>query len=190
MKKIIGVILTLIAVNSFAGKIPEAKSLHPDLYTIQFTFVSLPTRDDVMMGEEEKRIMDEYVNLLEELEGEEEREEADCIYERNMRKAVINKIESLEGKYTELATIYTSSGEPFPEEYSNVKGLLDVESNTLVIFGYNFSKYLRQENESTITKFCVNEWYAGGRCGGKINGYLLIKCYPPTNLPSKSSKRE
>lgn len=185
MKNIIGIIFTLVAVNSFAGKIPEAKSLHPELYTIQFTFVNFPTSDGLKMGEEEERIMEAYANLLEELEDEEDREQACLSYAIEMRKAKINRIESSETEYTELATIYTRTGEPFPEAYSNVvKGLFDAESNTLAFSEFK-SVYIHVSNSCSYDNICVGEWIATiARVGADNNGTLLIKCYPPTNVSS------
>ncbi|NLX26472.1 MAG: hypothetical protein GXY61_11040 [Lentisphaerae bacterium] len=212
MKKLIGFILTLIAVNSFAGKIPEAKKLHPELYTIQFTFARFPTMDSIFMTNKERNRAygeyenfleeledegelesEEYENLLEELGSEEQLEDEDremarsLLYGRVMHKALINHIESSkEVEYIDLATIYTRSGERFTEANSKVKGLLDVESKTLDIFEYNFPKE-SDNTKSTIIRLRLNKWYDGGwsQYGDWKNpGYLLIKCYPPTNVSS------
>lgn len=187
MKRIIGVILTLIAANSFAGKIPEAKILHPDLYTIQFTHLHFDSDIGAFyVGEEEKQVIQEYNNLLEDLYDEEEIEEATLTYYRNRRKARIKGLESLDGEYTDLATVYTSSGERFPEAYTNVTGMLDLESNTLFLGGFNFSKRMRHEIEWSIDDFRVNEWRLAveGVRGDVESHFLLIKCYPPINVSS------
>jgi hypothetical protein len=193
MKKIMGIILTLIAVNSFAGEIPEAKSLHPELYTIQVSFARFPTPDNVAMSDKEfKRAFEEYEILIEDYDFEEEFEDEDrktalnILYARVMDKALLNHIESSkEVEYKDLATIYTRLGEPFTGADSKVKGLIDLESNTLVIFEFNFPEYYENKTESTNNRFYVNEWFDGGsRKGGKNSGYVLIKCYPPTNVPS------
>ncbi|MBN2703379.1 MAG: hypothetical protein JXR23_04125 [Pontiellaceae bacterium] len=191
MKRVIIAILAIVAVNSFAGKIPEAKKLHPELYTIQFTYALFPSSDNIPMTDKEyKRAYEEYENLLEELEEEFEGDdwemERSLLYGRVMSKALLKHIESCkEVEYKDIATIYTRSGEPFPEAYSNVKGFLNVESNTLVLSEV-ISKYTQVRKKSTITHFCVNEWsgFGGGWGGVKHNGYLLIKCYSPTNVSS------
>lgn len=200
MKKIIGIILTLIAVNSFAGKIPEAKNVHPDLYTIQFTYAWFPSSDDLVIPDKEcKRADEEYENLLEELiekddykdlESDERAMAHALLYARVQRKALINHIESCkEVEYKDIATIYTRSGEPFPEAYSNVvKGLFDAESNTIVLFELQ-SEYLQVSRKCTYDHICVNEWFATIQSVGGANkdGYLLIKCYPPTNVSSSET---
>ena len=207
MKKIIGIILSLVAVNSFAGKIPEAKSLHPDLYTIQITFAWFPQPDNEAQDDkkykhdnlglddkERKRVDEEYENLLEELiesddyeelASDEREMERALLYGRVFHKALLNHIESCkEVEYKDLATIYTRSGEPFPEAYSTVKGLFDAESNTIVLSELNFEFF--QGRVSSRTRFYVNEWSAviGSSGGSNKDGYLLIKCYPPTNVSS------
>ncbi|NLX26474.1 MAG: hypothetical protein GXY61_11050 [Lentisphaerae bacterium] len=197
MKKIIGIIVTLIAVNSFAGKIPEAKSLHPELYTIQFTYAWFPSSDDVVIPDEVcKRADEDYEILLEELketddykdlESDERAAAHALLYARVWRKALLNHIESSkEVEYKDLATIYTRSGEPFPEAYNNVvKGLFDAESNTLVLFELK-SEYLQVSRKCTYDHICVNEWIATIQRvgGGNNNGHLLVKCYPPINVSS------
>ncbi|MBN2703377.1 MAG: hypothetical protein JXR23_04115 [Pontiellaceae bacterium] len=190
MKKIIGVILMLVAVNSFAGKIPEAKSLHPELYTIQFTYLHFDSGIAATTGEYEKQANQEFWNLLEESYDEEEIEEARLTRQRDRLKARIKDLQSFhdsyDGEYTELATVYTRAGESFPEAYSNVvNGLLDLESNTLVI-EYFFSKSIRVRREHAYDDFSVNEWRAvtGSVRADVESDVLFVKCYPPTNLSS------
>ena len=103
----------------------------------------------------------------------------------------------MEGEYTKLTTIYTSSGERIPEVYSNnVKGMLDVESNTLVL-GFYFPSVGESNfcSEQTVCRFCVNEWFiCGGGARGDIKSWVILaKCYPPTNAGKGSellSKRK
>ncbi|MBN2703378.1 MAG: hypothetical protein JXR23_04120 [Pontiellaceae bacterium] len=196
MKKIIGIILMLVAANSFAGKIPEAKSLHPELYTIQFTYAWFPSSDDSMISDKEcKRADEEYEILLEELmetddykdlESDERAMAHGLLYARVWRKAKLNHIESCKKvEYKDLATIYTRSGESFPEAYSNVvKGFFDAESSTLVFSEFE-SEYMNVSIKCAYDHICVNEWIATiESVGAYNNGTLLIKCYPPTNESS------
>lgn len=202
MEKIITIVLTLVmavASNSFAGKIPEAKKLHPELYTIQFTFARFPTCGIEMDDKERKCTYEEYEFLLEELMesddykdlASDERELAHALLLGRVRqKGIINHIESCkEVEYKDLATIYTSSGEPFPEAYSNVvKGSFDSESNTLVLSELK-SETITVMIKTTRPHFYVNEWSSivTSSGGGNNNGHLLVKCYPPTNVSSNQT---
>jgi hypothetical protein len=137
-------------------EIPEAKEFHPTLYTIQFSRVELPPELDLMKEFSSKKDL------------------------RSVRK----HIQTLGTMCTDLATIHTSPNTEFSTNNEDIKGTLDLDSNTLHI-----RKMMSQEldrNKQTTLPINTKEWNPMFCTETDVNGEsikycILTKLYAPEN---------
>ena len=130
-----------------------------------------------------RREIEKHQNLLEDLVDEKEIEEAETLHRWRMQALDIKRAEVLKQGYTEIATIYTSPGEPFSGEYG-IKGILDVASNK-IIFTDDNDLFGGKDLEFPIY---ANEWtYITHKFKGIDRYCLLVKYYPSANVPSSET---
>ena len=164
--------ILVLSINSFSGEIPEAEKLHPELYTLQFTYVEFPDSSYMKASEEQHKLMDRLADS-----SKEKRVEIRAL----LRQMDIEKIRSWDDViFSNLATIYLASGESIPDTYSE-KVMLDIKSKILQVSGIKCHVSDHSIHKIDLNEFVANEWFptiahVGGKCG-----YLLVKCYPPTN---------
>ena len=172
MKTKLVLAVLVVAISSFGisetTPIPEAKELHQDLYTIQFTLAEL--EEDFLVGYEWPT-------------------NSSVTYRKGgdttpavPKNPMIEKILQANPTYTNFATIHVSPDVEFSERNGDLKGILDSKSNTLNILQMNLSDY----GITTPHTIALNseEWmpviFSGTNVDGKKRTYcMLIKSYAP-----------
>ena len=159
-----------LSVSSFASDIPEARKLHPDLYTIQFTLALL--NDDFKMPDcsTSSAPTTKYVQPAGDPKSPDAAAEA---------SAVIVQIRKSNPKYAGFATIHLNPGDEFSDGSGALKGMWDARSNTLKILKLELPEF-GIEKPITVT-VDDKQWNFVFLSDGKGKRYcLLVKSYGPT----------
>ena len=145
----------LMVTASLATDIIEAKELHPELHTIQFTLAELPA--------------DFNPYPYEEFDGKD-------------NKFILERIENSKAIFTNLATVHTSPNIEFSVKNGDIKGVFDLESNTIDILKMKLPEYdLSKPITMAINTHAWHTIFFNGKIvEGKEKKYcILIKCYGP-----------
>ena len=172
--------------------IPEASQLHPELYTIQFTLahvsddfemtppsftnssyiVNGKSFDPSKMTEEEIR---EHVNeLMRKKQSGELPQRTDAQDYIKYQRTLIQKSNPT---YSSFATVHVESGKEFSVNEGCIKGLLDLEANTVDNLKIKYKDY--PPIELSAIAIDTRSWHTIGIGGRGEKFFILIKLYDP-----------